>query len=915
MRDSGKYQHPRFAPILEPSSYNQYVATIDNVNTTYGQTFCSAPGAAFGSPQCLQNFDPATVLAQQNSHFQPFSSQQFGAQAGGSFLRRWYWFGDYEGTRIDNPNPIFERVPTAFDRSRQSLFPPGSRGYADAQFAQNVLALYPQSNVVGIPNVLEYYQGQAPNYTNVNNYLGRLDFTQSDRSDWTIRYNLQNLSQLHDDSLPATSTYPGNGAQRSVLNQNGVVTFTHRFSDHFSNVIRGGFTRFQVNETPQDANFNTTQAGLPAGPMQTYLLSGLDPQFGGASPGTNGAWGGWNDSVWAPVFYNTGVPVIAPSLDGLFPFARLGAPLGAPSSRRDTEAELMDNIVLFRGKHTVRAGIDLRRLQNVFDNSGFSRGMVVSGNIGEFTSDSETCVTCLRLAFNRPSFDYAIKQPSPYDTTFHSYVLAGYLQDSWRVRPTLTVNLGMRYEYFSPSSETNHQLWNYDPTANGLVRQDETTVYDPANQPCKGRQVSGTQSIYPNNAFSLPWNCNVNGNGDFVVANTMNFEPRVGVAWTMPDGNTVIRAGFGIYFDEIPASLIAQLAFNRPTPLSLTNPQTLYGQNFGSLFCFFDQCGLGNSSLVTLNPSRAQYQAASVPFGLTAIDQSHFNNPVTRQVSFSVEREFTRNISAEASYIGNYMGNLPTTSNTGFNNEWFCSASANISFGQPCDPFSFVPIFTLANIGYGNYNAFVAKITARGWHGLQARASYTYSKALDNGSSAGAPLIPGPLMTQISALEYYGNGNPSLYAIGSSTGTIIPPPGAFNPRAISANFAALTGLLTAGVNTTGAGRVQVTPYNIPQDPYNFLTNDYGRSDYDQTNRFILEYAWEIPVKKPSALLSGWMLSGVLTAESGQPFTIFSGPVAGEFTQRVNLTGPVTTTGNPTPTSAMCRQLPCLERPA
>ena len=63
----------------------------------------------------------------------------------------------------------------------------------------NVLALYPQSNVVAIPDVLEFYQGQAPNYTNVDNYLARVDFTQSDRTDWTFRYNLQDLSQLHDD--------------------------------------------------------------------------------------------------------------------------------------------------------------------------------------------------------------------------------------------------------------------------------------------------------------------------------------------------------------------------------------------------------------------------------------------------------------------------------------------------------------------------------------------------------------------------------------------------------------------------------------------------------------------------------------------------------------------------------------------
>jgi len=272
-----------FSPIYQPNSYNQYVSTVQLLNTKYGNTFCTAPNATFGSPDCLQQFDPAAVLAQHNSHTQPLSSQQFGAQAGGSFLKRWYWFGDYEGTRIDNPNPIFERVPSSYDRSHLSEFQPGTSGYEDAALAQSVLSLYPQSNVQAIPDVLEFYQGYAPNYTNVENYLGRLDFTQSDRTDWTFRYNLQDLSQLHDDTLPGSSAYPGNGAKRAVLNQNLVLTFTHRFSDRLSNVIRGGFTRFQVKETPQDANFNGSQSGLPAGPMPTYLLSGLDPQYAGAN--------------------------------------------------------------------------------------------------------------------------------------------------------------------------------------------------------------------------------------------------------------------------------------------------------------------------------------------------------------------------------------------------------------------------------------------------------------------------------------------------------------------------------------------------------------------------------------------------------------------------------------------------------
>jgi hypothetical protein len=885
--------NPSAFPIYEPNTYNQYVATVKQLNTNYGTTFCTSPGATYGTAACNQLFDPASLLAQHNSHTQPFSSQQFGVQAGGSFLKRWYWFGDYEGTRIDNPNPIFERVPSSYDRSHLAQFQ-GQPGYADAQLAQSLLSLYPQSNVVAIPDVMEFYQGYAPNYTNVNNYLGRVDFTQSDRTDWTFRYNVQNLGQLHDDTLPRSLVYQGNGAQRSVLNQNLVLAYTHRYSNQLSNVIRGGFTRFQVKETPQDTNQTPAQPGLPGGPMSTYFLSGLDPQYAGASSSGNGAWGGWYDSVWIPGANFQ--PVIAPSLDGLFPFARIGAPLSAPAERQDSEGEFVDNLVWFKGRHTVRAGGGFRFIHNVFDNSGFSRGMVVSGDIGEFTSDSETCIPC-STAFSAPSFDYRIKQPAAYNTNLHSYAISGYAEDSWRAKSNLTINVGLRYEYFSAPSDTNQQLWNYDPGANGIIQQGHLNVTDQFGNSCTPAG-SSMDSIYNDQSYGLPWVCKPNGNGNFLVASKTNFEPRIGVAWSTHSGNMVVRGGFGIFYDQVPASLTAQLAFNRPTKLSSSNPQTIYDQNYLSFQCSGQQCGLGNTSLTSLNPALSVYQSASVPFALAAVDPSQSGNPMTRQVTASVQREISRNVSAEVAYIGNFMESLATTSNTGFNNEWYCTNSAQGNNGQPCDSFSFTPVFTHANIGYGNYNALVARMTTKGWHGLQARVSYTFSKALDNASSAGAPLIPGPLMTQTVALGYFGTASPLLYALGASTGGIIPPTGIFNPRSITGSLAALTGLLTAGVNTTGAGSVQVTPYTIPQAPSNFLTNDYGRADFDQTNRFILEYSWSVPVAKPSVWRNGWMLSGVFIAESGQPFTIFSGPIAGELTQRVSLTGSVTTTGNP-----------------
>ena len=902
---------PAYVPfgqsVYEPATYNQYLATVKALNAENETQYCTVPGASFGSPQCNPLFDPAAILAGNNSFNQPFSSRQFGGRAGGSFLKRWFWFGDYEGTRINNPNPVFERVPSSYDRSHLDEFPSGTSGYQDALIASKVLALYPQSNVVAIPDVLEFYRGQAPNYTNVDNYEARFDFNQSDKTNWTLRYNLQDLHQLHDDTLPSSAIYPGNGSKTSALNQNATLTFTHQFSENMTNEARVAFTRFQVLETPQDQNFNASNVGLNSGPMPTFLLSGLDPQYAGAKSGVPGAFGGWFDTFWSSSLAGP-YTEITPSLDGLFPFARVGAPLGSPSQRRDSQGQYVDNLSLNKGRHYFRMGGEFRNLQDIFIVDGFTRGMVVSSDIGEFTSDSATCNVeagfptspCPVSAFSNPSFDYALHQPSPYRGLFNSYVVAGYIQDTWRAKRNLTVNLGLRYEYFSVPTETNNQIWNYDPAANGLVQQNHSQVVDPFGFNCTVG-YSQLDSVYPANAALLPWKCQPTAKGYGLNPSTANFGPRVGFAWANANGTTVLRGGYGLYYDQLPVSGMAQLMFNRPIPSNLSNPQAIYGQSFLSPSCgAMGQCGMGNASLVSIDPSQAASQAASVPFGISAINAHQFRSPRSQQVNVSFEHQMGQQFSLALAYVGNFTSRIPAIANAGFNNEWFCTNSAGTPIpgvvGQPtnCDSFSYLPIATLADSAHGNYNAAIFQLHSRAWRGLYADLAYSWSKALDNASQVNFATIPASLFTQIYALQFYGLANPSVFGIGNTTRfssqPVTIPSNAFPP--------ALNTLLNAGLTTTGQGQVYATPYNVPQDPPNYLNNDYGRSDLDVTNRLVINFAWDLPAYHSSKLLSGWTVSGIFSAESGQPYSIFTGPVGSELTQRADVAGTPSTTGNP-----------------
>ncbi len=892
-----------------PKTYNQYVATAranGYCTNSISATFVGAPNtcvAAGGGRNDV--FNAAALLRANDERKQPFFSKQFGANVGGAIIKdKLFAFGSYEATMIDNPNLIFERVPSAFDKTVKAGLNSAAANAADPNYrmAQQILALYPASNVVAVPGVLEFYRGQAENYTNVHNALVRVDWAKSDRNNFNFRYAGQLLRQLHDDTLPSSTTYAGNGAFRNAQNQNAAFTYTHSFSPKLINEVRANVTQFRIVETPQDKGFDATTIGMASKLLPTISLGGLDTQYSGARPSVAGAFGGWYDAFWASV------PAVGmqPSLDGLFPFARLGAPLSAPGTRRDTNWAVSDNLTWGKGKHSFKFGGDFRYIQNRLDNGGFTRGLIASGNIGEFTSDSETCNASIvggaacNQAFRAPSFDYSLNQQPSFAGLFNSMNFSGYVQDSWRPRPGLTINMGARYEYFGVPSEANNQIWNYDPIANGLVQQGGSAVFDPFGYRCGSAGAPILDAVIRDRSAgqTINWTCAPSSQGRIVKQDMSDFGGRVGIAWDVKgDGKTVIRAGVGIFYDQLPVNYMSQLLFSRPTALNSANPRYIYGQNFLGNFVptgqanSCAQCGLGNR---TVNPANLQalFQSASSPFGLFSRDFRSSSTPYTRQNNVTIQRQMTPNVVVEVGYIGSASRRLPIIYNRAFNNEWFCTVSKAPVTGIPgatqpsCDNFSFFPNFTMANVAQSSYHSLMARTRVVQFHGLRLNATYTWSKALDNASGASLPLIPTPLFTQAFGLQFFGLGNPFGFGLGKG-GTILgKAAGSIDPTLISISSA---DTFSQSVTTTGAGQVFVSRYSQPQDPNNFLRNEKGPSDFNTAHRVVADFNYDLPFAKDHKYLGGWTIAGILAVQSGQPFTIFSGPLFGETTQRVNAT--------------------------
>ena len=569
----------------------------------------------------------------------------------------------------------------------------------------------------------------------------------------------------------------------------------------------------------------------------------------------------------------------------------------------------------------------------VYDGS-YQRGFIYSSDVGEFAHDSETCnqactdrldhVSLLPAgppnAFLRPSFDFARMDSNSLNGNFHSWAIAGFLQDSWRLGHRFILNYGLRYEYFSPPEDSRGRTWNFDPSAGGLV----SSVGNPATVDPYGNLCAAASPVngLPSGGFAFPapaaWtNCQPMGNRTTMPAQYNNFAPRFGFAWDLfGNGTTILRMGTGLFWGELPINSTTQLLFDRPVKSS----NAIYDQIVdpgvcpGSLLLIpvsFAGCGLGNTMVSPAERSQADlsggikpnsfFTDASFPFAIYARDTAYAATPRALQATVNVQRQLSNHATVEAGYVGNFGRHLSAIYNS--------AAQTELAFDAKNPPIATFPVFMLTDRADSDYNSLLARFRAAQWHRTRLNITYVFSRSLDNASSANFLTQPITL-DALAAQQIITTGNPGSSCFLNNTllvgscGLLIFP---------NINFS------TSAVTTTGAGRVLVTPYSIPQDPFHFLSNDWGRSDFDVSHRLAVDYTWDVPVLRlkfgSTKWFDYWQVSGIFTAQSGQPFTIFSAPPSAvELTQRVNIvgSGPTLNMSDPNnaiPTSGIAPALP------
>jgi len=542
---------------------------------------------------------------------------------------------------------------------------------------------FPAPNTTGqVPNaafpgvVVNNFAYTSPNLTPFHKWFGRIDYDQSAK-------NRINFSITQSDN-PGTNTNfqvcPIDCFSGDVDRYQTQVSDFYSVSSHVTNEARFGYTKQGNWFIPYTAG-----GGYPAKLGLQYSKGDVFPSIGVSQTATaSGSGASGNVAICCSAILQPGTNAIY--IENTF----------QPS----------DIVTMIRGKHILHFGGELLDYQANYT----PWGNLQSGSFnftGVYTQQNNTIGTGGSAyadfllgdvnswsATNQPESGMRMKSPQVF------------VQDDFKVRPNLTLNLGLRYEYQSGWSEVKNNLGSFDPTIPNSVSGNLGAMWFAG-------ETSRTTLMQPKNVWL----------------------PRFGFAWT-PVGTTVVRGGFGVY--------------------ALTWSMDDYGQGVGvgnnstgsasdsvgiTPITQLDGPGTNNQTnapltYVVTNRSSTAYNGTNVPY-------NQYNLPVAKmyQWTASVERQLGANMEAEIAYVASHGANLAYPADI---NQIPAAALATQAtqnggaFNAANTPFpQFGTIQGNLGASVSNYNSLQLQVNRRFSHGLTFNANYVWSHFLDDQDSAG----------------------------------------------------------------------------------------------------------------------------------------------------------------------------------
>jgi hypothetical protein len=392
-----------------------------------------------------------------------------------------------------------------------------------------------------------------------------------------------------------------------------------------------------------------------------------------------------------------------------------------------------DDLSVAKGKHNFKFGAEYRRTRNGSSFDTVKNGLVAFQGVedlvtdGTFTNELENNV--LGGGYGYGSITYAEASLNPttgqlpvYYRGYRANEVAIYGQDDWRVSPRLTVNLGLRWEYFGPPQNFQPGIDAnfYQGTPVTPINTLSTNPFFPVNSPYFALFATGAVQQRNHDL----WNKDLN-----------NFGPRFGFSWdTMGNQKMVVRGGFGINYDRLYNNIFENIRFNPPFFAI-----GLLGSAVGEALITPAQ-----TAAIFTFPFNGTSTFASSPLtpSIRAMDQN-LVTPYYEQAHLGFQYQLGKNMVVESNYVGTFGHKL--TDITGRNN--FDGRQAAGQSHIAINP-NYSTIGFRTNCCNSNYHAWQTTLRKRFSGGLQFNANYTFSKAMDDVSdtfttkNAGANAYP-----------------------------------------------------------------------------------------------------------------------------------------------------------------------------
>jgi len=559
--------------------------------------------------------------------------------------------------------------------------------------------------------------GNSPKlFEHRNSFDARTDFNFNDKNQMFFRFSLADDPQFIPGIFGGVADGGGFQQGNQTANaQQSALSYTHTFSPSLINVIRGGLNYLHTTRVSPSANDLTD---IPS----QFGIQGI-PQLQ----------------------ENGGLPAFG--INGL---QNLGSNAFLPSDEVSSTFQLTDDVTKILGKHTFKMGFEWQHVKFSTLQPPWSRGEfdyngdytdVPNSNQGN-TGRAGFLLTPIASTVGGVNFLGGLtdlRASNIAETDNGKNYWGGYVNDDWKVSSKLTVNLGVRYDFFGLVYEHHHNQANFVPAGGPFSAPTYLIPVGPNAGNLSTDPTTGFTSVLAKDGIDLV----VSDKYGAGLGNSQktNFAPRVGFAYQLTP-KLVVRGGWGLFFNgfenrgyspNIGENYPFQFQFNFPepnpnTPVTFPGCATAGPGNTGTLETGF--------SCTPLDPLVVNANG----LGLLGI-QFHYITPYTMSGNLTVQYQLTPSMSVQVAYVNSLARHLEVFPNTSNAVSTLLPANANAQDFIPFKDFGRNPSYA-ATEGSSNYHGLQTKLEKQFQNGVNFLFTYTYSKTLTdaddllNGGSA-----------------------------------------------------------------------------------------------------------------------------------------------------------------------------------